>query len=400
MKRIFVSPLAAFIVTLMVIVVSAMPISCSRNLTSEVTNPPPTKTPTTGKNIRGLFLNSSNLPTQDPERIKRFIINDPTVSGANLIIPWSKIDRGSNVTPQYNWSYINETAKPWLDAGKKVNLLIWGAAQKSEQEIDGKSMTPDYVLKKVETVSCQCKVDRECELEPPATPVFWDEDYRNNYQKLIKAAIAEFNDKPWIGYFRFGIGVGAESYPGNGVSSAKNPCNAEWKKPAIGLTDAVWKQYSLDFVDFLATLQSAKPILVTINDYGNSDEIATALATKAAAAGLGIGTQGLTEKAIDLYNSGKACYADWCNLFEKYDGKIPLEIQTAAQSNPTDKGRVGPLPPLLDFALDRGADIIELYQAEWFIANDPNHHLHQKYGESYQAALQKAASKMAQNDSH
>jgi hypothetical protein len=102
-------------------------------------------------------------------------------------------------------------------------------------------------------------------------------------------------------------------------------------------------------------------------------------------------TQGLTEKAIELYNSGKACYADWCNLFEKYDGKIPLEIQTAAQSNPTDKGRVGTLPPLLDFAIDRGADIIELYQAEWFVANDPNHHLYQEYSETYQAALQKAA---------
>jgi hypothetical protein len=288
MKRIFVSPLAAFIVTLMVIVVSAMPISCSRNLTPKVSAPPPTSD-TNSQNIRGLFLNSANLPTQDPDRIKRFIINDPTVSGANLIIPWSKIDRGITANPQYDWSYINQTAKPWIDAGKKVNLLIWGAAQKSEQEIDGKSMTPDYVLKKVETISCQCKLDRECEINPPATPVFWDEDYRNNYQKLIKALVTEYSNKFWIGYFRFGIGVGAESYPGNGVSSAKNPCNAEWKKPSIGLSNTVWKQYSLDFVDFLATLKSAKPILVTINDYGNSDEIATALATKAAAAGLGIG---------------------------------------------------------------------------------------------------------------
>ncbi len=191
--------------------------------------------------------------------------------------------------------------------------------------------------------------------------------------------------------FRFGIGVGAESYPANGVSYANNPCSAAWAKPAIGLTEAVWKQHSLDFVDFLGTLPSTKPILVTINNYGNSDDIAREVATKAASMRLGIGTQGLTEKAIELYNSGKDCYADWCNLFEKYDGQIPLEIQTAAQSNPIDKGRVGPLPPLLDFALDRGADIIELYQAEWFIANDPNHHLHQRYGKSYQAALQKAA---------
>ncbi len=172
MKRTFVSPVAAFIATFMVIVFSAIPISCSRTPTPEVSVPPQTKTPTTAKTIRGLFLNSANLPTQDSERIERFIIRDPTVSGANLIIPWSKIDRGQNITPQYDWSYINETAKPWIDAGKKVNLLAWGAAQKSEQEIDGKSMTPDYVLKQVETVSCQCKVDRGCELTPQSLRYF------------------------------------------------------------------------------------------------------------------------------------------------------------------------------------------------------------------------------------
>ena len=66
-------------------------------------------------------------------------------------------------------------------------------------------------------------------------------------------------------------------------------------------------------------------------------------------------------------------------------------MQTAAQSNPASKGRVGPLPPLLKFGLERGVDIFELYQAEWFVANDPNHHLHKKYGASYKKALEEAA---------
>jgi hypothetical protein len=399
MQRRSISPLAAFLVTLMVIVLSAMPISCSRNSVSTVANPLQTAVSTSSKNIRGLFLNSINLPTQDSERIKRFIINDRTVSGGNLIVPWSKIDRDPNVTPQYDWSYINETAKPWIDAGKKINLLAWGAAQKSEQEIDGKSMTPEYILKQVETVSCQCKADGECDLNPPATPVFWDEDYRQYYRQFVTALIAEYSNKPWIGYFRFGIGVGAESYPANGVSYDRNPCNDAWEKPTIGLTPAVWQQHSLDFVEFLGTVSSPKPILVTINSYGNSDDIAIEVAAKAASVGLGIGTQGLTEKAIELYNAGKACYADWCNLFEQYNQQIPLEIQTAAQSNPTDKGRVGALPPLLDFAIARGADIIELYQAEWFVANDPNHHLYQEYGETYRSALEKAALQLTKNES-
>ena len=286
---------------------------------------------------------------------------------------------------------MQQTAQPWIKAGKKVNLLAWGAAQKSEQENDGKSMTPDYVLKDVETVSCQCKINQECDRNPPITPVFWDGDYSSNYQKFAQALVDKFAAEPWIGYFRFGIGVGAESYPGNGVSYTQNPCSSEWAKPTIGLTEQVWQKHSLEFVDFLGTIKSSKPILVTINNYGKSDDLAIAVANQAAAQGISIGTQGLTKNAIALHESGKDCYADWCDLFEEYQGKVPLEVQTAAQSNPAAKGRVGPLPPLLDFAIAQGADILELYQAEWFVANDPDHHLHQKYGESYRQALKKAA---------
>ena len=188
------------------------------------------------KKPRGLFLNTANLPTQEWERIERYILNDSTVTGANIVVPWSLVDRGPDAAPQYNWSYVYQQAKPWIEAGKTVNILLWGAAQKTEQEFNGKSITPEYVLQNTDTVSCQCKIDQGCVPNPPQTPVFWDSDYQDNYRKVIKAAIAEFGDQPWIGYFRFGIGVGAESYPGNGVSYAKNPCTKEWTQPPINLS--------------------------------------------------------------------------------------------------------------------------------------------------------------------
>ncbi len=386
-------PLALFLITVILCGLSTLPIGCSKIAPPIASNTPSQSVkPLQKEFIRGLFLNSSNLPTQDWSRIERFILNDPTVAGANIIVPWSAIDRGDNMSPQYDWSFVYDAANPWIKAGKKVNILLWGAAQKSEQEFDGKSVTPAYVLKDTDTVSCQCKVGKGCEPNPPKTPVFWDEDYQNHYRQAIKAAIKEFSEKPWVGYFRFGIGVGAESYPGNGVSYEKNPCTQEWEKPAIGLSEARWEEHSLDFIDFLSSLETPKTILVTINNYGKSYDIARKLAAAAAAKGFGIGTQGLTKNALNLYNQGKTCYADWCSLFEQYDPKVVLEVQTAAQSNPTNRGRVGALPPLLNFGLARGVDIFELYQAEWFVANDPNHHLHKKYGASYKQALEETAS--------
>ena len=141
-----------------------------------------------------------------------------------------------------------------------------------------------------------------------------NKDYQDNYRKVIKAAIAEFGNQPWIGYFRFGIGVGAESYPGNGVSYANNPCHQQWTKPPINLSQELWQAHSLDFIDFLGTLETSKTILVTINNYGRSYDVAREVAAYAAEKGFGIGTQGLTKNALNLYAQGKNCYADWCNL--------------------------------------------------------------------------------------
>ena len=157
------------------------------------------KSPITSTNQpRGLFLNSANLPTQKWSRIVKFILNDTTVSGANIVVPWSKVDRGVNASPQYDWSYVYEQAQPWIDAGKTVNLLLWGAAQKAEQEFDGKSITPAYVLAKTPTITCQCKVGGRCASHPPQTPVFWDQDYQKHYRDLVEAAIAEFSDQSWV----------------------------------------------------------------------------------------------------------------------------------------------------------------------------------------------------------
>ncbi|MGK7899622.1 MAG: hypothetical protein AB4372_39915 [Xenococcus sp. (in: cyanobacteria)] len=367
---------------------------CTKQISQSPSNATVAQKSSQEKKPRGLFLNSANLPTQDWERIERYILHDPTVAGANIIVPWSLVDRGPDAVPQYDWSYVYQQAQPWIDAEKTVNILLWGAAQKTEQEFNGKSITPEYVLKNTDTVSCQCKVGKGCVLDPPQTPVFWDQDYQDSYRQVIQAAIAEFGSQPWIGYFRFGIGVGAESYPANGVSYAKNPCTKEWTKPPINLSQELWQEHSLDFIDFLATLETSKTIIVTIYNYGKSYDVAREVAAYAAEKGFGIGTQGLTKNALNLYAQGKNCYADWCNLFKKYDETTILEVQTAAQSNPADKGRVGPLPPLLDFGLAKGVDIFELYQAEWFVANDPNHHLHKKYGATYRQALQEAAEKL------
>ena len=163
-----IRPGIGFLLTVILCVLSTLPISCSKASPPVASSSQLESTNSSNREpIRGLFLNSSNLPTQDWSRIERFILNDPTVTGANIVVPWSAIDRGPNVSPQYDWSFAYQAAKPWIDAGKKVNILLWGAAQKSEQEFNNQSVTPAYVLKDTDTVSCQCKVGKGCELDPP-----------------------------------------------------------------------------------------------------------------------------------------------------------------------------------------------------------------------------------------
>jgi hypothetical protein len=110
----------------------------------------------------------------------------------------------------------------------------------------------------------------------------------------------------------------------------------------------------------------------------------------AVTASLGIGNQGLS--GTDT-NAGGAthCNADWCSIWDKYAGQVPLYLQTVSASSPDGTGMTGSLVPLLPFAMSHHTQIFEVYLQDFQVAYDTTSPAYAQYGAAYQAAFQAAA---------
>src|SRR6516165_4471999 len=51
--------------------------------------------------------------------------HNPVVCGANIYVAWGEVDRGPNANPRYDWSSVDDQIRPWVAAGKLVNLVVW-----------------------------------------------------------------------------------------------------------------------------------------------------------------------------------------------------------------------------------------------------------------------------------
>jgi hypothetical protein len=105
----------------------------------------------------------------------------------------------------------------------------------------------------------------------------------------------------------------------------------------------------------------------------------------------------------DIATNATCVPGDWCHLFRQYAGRVPLEVQQLAVSNPSgahatpgvtgtgsgsqESVATGPLPPLLTAALSVGAQVFEVYADELLMAFDSVWPGHGKYGAGYAAAF-------------
>jgi hypothetical protein len=342
----------------------------------------------------GLFVHAPNLPVEARHAagIQGIILRHPTVAGANIVVPWSAVDRGPGANPRYDWTFVEEAVRPWLQAGKRIGFLVWAVAEGSAQEFGGASMTPAYVLEQAPSVYDPAKP------QVPRTPVYWEPACRDNYKAFLAAFAARYGSQPWVSYIRFGIGYGAEDYVQNDYDLP--PLRGQWA--AQGLSEAVWTQYSLDMLDFIGGLKCRAQLMVTINNFkfdnsGGINRLPAAVAARAAQLGVGFGTQGLSKYDLrqeqELLDGvpGPKGTADWLRLFDQHAGKVPLEVQTMAWSAPNDSGRIGSLGPLVALALRHQAQILELYPAEWLVAYDPSNPAYPAHHAEYAQVLEDAA---------
>ncbi len=326
--------------------------------------------------IHGLFVNAPNLATQpDQQLILKYVLSDPTVCGANIVVPWSSIDVSTVNSQKYDFTQLDSWIKPWEDAKKLVNLIVWGVDEKTTQT--STPATPQYVLDQVNTVSCTNTT--------PPTPVYWQSPYVSNWENFLKALVDHINNDSSIGYLRFGIGAGGENYLENSFNSE---CQTKWNQYNYRSN---FPTFTTSMINFEKSLNTKKQIMVGINTLDGSDQFPDSVANLAVQNGFGFGTQGLSQSAISDHSLSKPCYANWCALFAQYAGKVPLEVQTYEKSDPTGNGPVGSLVPLLSFALSLKTQVFELYPEEWLIADDPNWPGYSDYHIQYKTALQNAA---------
>ena len=302
------------------------------------------------------------------EKAEHFLLHNPVVCGANMYLVWNEIDRGPGANPRYDFSKVEEQMQPWIKAGKEVNLISWATGYGGRRRL-----TPDYVFKQVQSVNCE---------NAGEVPVFWEKGFVENYRQFMAAIVQHFGNNSSVGYIRFGLGLGGETFPAC-MYALKNK----------GFTPERWTKYIVDMLDYEASLNSPKQLMVGINSFGTPKniEFADAVARRAVRNKIAIGSQGLSIEDARADRSGSPCAVDWCRMFREAAGKVPLELQTVKQSDPDGNGRVGSMVELLPFALRLRTQIFEIYVQDWLVAYDPSNPDYDRHHKEYQQAYETAA---------
>jgi len=322
------------------------------------------------------------------DAVRQYLLPNPDVCGANFTVDWATVDHGPGAAPRYDWSAIAAQIAPWEQAGKVVNLVFVGAAEGAGPQ----TATPSYVMKQVTTI--------DCGPSGRPTPVFWQPGYEKNWEAFIAAAVSHFTPDRHVGYLRFGLGLGAEDFV---TGEASKACTDQWDKAGLQ-TD--WAPYNQRLIAFEGSLHSSVQLMIAINPNQGKATLAMVNTKQAVAEGIGFGNQGLAADDVTAINNRTPCpNADWCNLFSMYSGKVPLEEQTLAASDPApnvsaaadlkigpNSPRTGPLPALLQVALREHTQIFELYVQDLLMAFDPAWPGYSEYHRAYAEALASTAS--------
>ena len=301
-------------------------------------------------------------------------MSNPIVTGANFSVSWSEVDKGPGASPQYVWNSVDDRLKPWISAGKKVNLILWPVSYGTN------TATPGYVLSSLGSsnkVSCHGET----------IPNYFAAAYLGPYEAFLKALFKHYAGNSAIDYIRVGMGQGGEIYPVNGLETDSNCYNTFIHG---GFSDENWAHYLETLIDYAVSLKPGHQLMLGAT-FIDGETAENEVIAHAVAAGIGFGNQGFQLSDITNYAKGKDCQGNWCNLFNQYQGQVPLQLQTKGQSNPANSPPTGSLTKLLPFAVTRHASILEVYWEDWLIAFSPTYPGYSAYHTAYASALKAAA---------
>ena len=418
---------------------------------------PQSAAPLSGPPVLEVLFPPSNPNQRDYQDVQTYLLNKnspafPLISGAVIRVDWSDFDLGdakSGTHTKYDFKIVDDAIAPWIAAGKYANIVLHstpyggltcpprGSGSNGQDGI-GNCAMPQWMwtaLGESNYVHC----------DGAQVPNFMSTVYVTNYQEAMRALIGHYASNPGVGYIRVGLGKGGEINLPRGWHEPSEPCGETFKRWGYTVGDSskfTWNAYLEKMLDFEGSLHAAKQLMVSITPVQapghNPQEVSDFLAPIAVKNGIGFGNQGLSTMAM---RDCTGMQADWCNLFERFQGKVPLEVQTLGPSCPQGscggrgqgqgqrpwqgrggwgqgqgpgrwggggQGRwgqgqggagglgalsnmTGSLVPLLPFAVKNHATILEIYAEDWLIAFSPNHPQNKAYGADYAQALKQTA---------
>jgi len=304
--------------------------------------------------------------------VQTYLLNNPLVGGVNFWMEWGLYDKGPTSNPQYDFSAFDAQIAPWIAAGKKVNIIIWAVS-----DTLANAGTPTYVMNNLGPSNVTTCAGEKI-------PNYFQSAFQLPYQAFMAQVVQHYGNNGSIGYLRFGLGRGGETFPGQNFGT--DPCTQTFINN-WGWTETNWINYLSGMMNYEATLKSPKQLGVGISTYDTNimpdTEAAAAVSLK-----MGFGNEGWELNDVLRYPH---CGNNWCDLFDQYAGQVPLQLQTIALSDPTNNPPVGSLVTLLPFAVAHHANVFEIYTDDWLLAFDPNYPGYSTYGAAYAAAFKAAA---------
>jgi hypothetical protein len=310
----------------------------------------------------------------------------PNISGVTFQCGWSQIETQQGV---YDFSSCDNKITNWEGTGMKIGIIISPISFRSN------TFTPAYVYSSSYAQSLGAKQLDYCVCDgnvagypgsgktpmntcahsgdTTAYPAVWEAPFQKAYRKFIAAAMEHFNSVSWkaqIAYIRFGRSSGGETNDRcetqllTLVNGSMSELEQDWVGNAVGNDDLEAQQaHSFPLQNSVACSADG--------DCSWADEEAA----NAVSLGIGIGSEGVTNHDIKMYNQGKPTDSNWASLFDEYTGQVQvLQTQSLMQSNPSGKGVVGSLVPLMPFETVHHANTIEFYIEDLYCAYVPGYH--------------------------